>query len=63
MAFWANLLGYQATWFAVVWSAGRGTPTGAGTTLTKDAPPDALTVSRAKQMTLPGWTRPQKVKK
>ena len=26
MAFWANLLGYQATWFAVVWSAGRGTP-------------------------------------
>ena len=26
MTFWANLLGYQATWFAVVWSAGRGTP-------------------------------------
>jgi hypothetical protein len=26
MRFWANLLGYQATWFAVVWSAGRGTP-------------------------------------
>jgi hypothetical protein len=26
VAFWANLLGYQATWFAVVWSAGRGTP-------------------------------------
>lgn len=25
MAFWANLLGYQAIWFAVVWSAGRGT--------------------------------------
>lgn len=25
MASWANLLGYQATWFAVVWSAGRGT--------------------------------------
>lgn len=25
MAFWANLLGYQAAWFAVVWSAGRGT--------------------------------------
>ncbi|QIL20557.1 DUF2878 domain-containing protein [Thermomonas sp. HDW16] len=24
MAFWSNLLGYQATWFAVVWSAGRG---------------------------------------
>jgi hypothetical protein len=25
VAFWANLLGYQATWFAVIWSAGRGT--------------------------------------
>lgn len=24
MAFWGNLLGYQATWFAVAWSAGRG---------------------------------------
>lgn len=23
MAFWSNLLGYQAVWFAVVWSAGR----------------------------------------
>ena len=36
---------------------------GAGTTLTKDAPPDALTVSRAKQVTLTGWVRPQKAKK
>ncbi|MCG2576045.1 bifunctional UDP-N-acetylglucosamine diphosphorylase/glucosamine-1-phosphate N-acetyltransferase GlmU [Dechloromonas sp. XY25] len=42
---------------------GRGATLGAGTTLTKDAPPDALTVSRARQMTLPGWSRPQKVKK
>ena len=42
---------------------GRGATLGAGTTLTKDAPPDALTVSRAKQMTLTGWVRPQKVKK
>lgn len=24
MAFWTNLLGYQATWFTVVWSAGHG---------------------------------------
>jgi len=23
-AFWTNLLGYQATWFAVAWSAGQG---------------------------------------
>lgn len=42
---------------------GRGATLGAGTTLTKDAPPDALTVSRAKQLTLAGWQRPQKVKK
>ena len=26
MAFWSNLLGYQAAWFTVVWSAGRGMP-------------------------------------
>ena len=26
MAFWANLIGYQATWLAVVCSAGRGMP-------------------------------------
>ena len=42
---------------------GRGATLGAGTTLTKDAPPEALTVSRAKQVTLNGWQRPQKVKK
>ncbi len=42
---------------------GRGATLGAGTTLTKDAPADALTVSRAKQMSLTGWQRPQKVKK
>jgi len=44
-------------------TVGRGATLGAGTTLTKDAPPDALTVSRPRQMTLPGWQRPQKVKK
>ncbi len=42
---------------------GRGATLGAGTTLTKDAPADALTVSRAKQMSLTGWQRPHKVKK
>lgn len=26
MAFWRNLLGYQAAWFAATWSAGRGMP-------------------------------------
>ena len=44
-------------------TVGRGATLGAGTTLTKDAPPDALTVSRAKQVTLTGWVRPQKAKK
>ena len=42
---------------------GRGATLGAGTTLTKDAPPDALTVSRAKQLTLSNWSRPTKIKK
>jgi len=31
---------------------------GAGSTLTADAPPDALTLARARQVTLPGWKRP-----
>lgn len=44
-------------------TVGRGATLGAGTTLTKDAPPDALTFSRPRQMTLPGWERPKKVKK
>ncbi len=43
-------------------TVGRGATLGAGTTLTKDAPPDQLTVSRAKQMSIPGWKRPVKKK-
>ena len=39
---------------------GRGATLGAGTTLTKDAPPGELTISRAKQMIIPGWKRPVK---
>ncbi|TVO68135.1 bifunctional UDP-N-acetylglucosamine diphosphorylase/glucosamine-1-phosphate N-acetyltransferase GlmU [Denitromonas ohlonensis] len=39
---------------------GRGATLGAGTTLSKDAPADQLTVSRAKQITIPGWKRPVK---
>ncbi|MDR3352102.1 MAG: bifunctional UDP-N-acetylglucosamine diphosphorylase/glucosamine-1-phosphate N-acetyltransferase GlmU [Zoogloeaceae bacterium] len=39
---------------------GRGATLGAGTTLTRDAPPEALTVSRPRQTTLPAWKRPQK---
>ena len=41
-------------------TVGRGATLGAGTTLTKDAPPDTLTVSRARQLSLPGWKRPVK---
>ena len=44
-------------------TVGRGATLGAGTTLTRDAPPDALTVSRAKQISIPGWKRPIKVGK
>jgi len=44
-------------------TVGRGATLGAGTTLTKNAPPDTLTVSRAKQMSLSGWQRPIKEKK
>jgi len=39
---------------------GRGATLGAGTTLTRDAPPDALTLSRARQTTIEGWQRPVK---
>jgi bifunctional UDP-N-acetylglucosamine pyrophosphorylase/glucosamine-1-phosphate N-acetyltransferase len=41
----------------------RGATLGAGTTLTKDAPEGALTVSRAKQLTIEGWKRPVKTPK
>ena len=39
---------------------GRGATLGAGTTLTKDAPAGQLTLSRAKQVSIPGWHRPKK---
>ena len=41
----------------------RGATLGAGTTLTKDAEADTLTISRAKQLTVPGWKRPVKAEK
>ena len=34
--------------------------TGAGSTITKDAPEGKLTLARARQVTIEGWTRPQK---
>jgi len=39
---------------------GRGATLGAGTTLTRDAPADQLTVSRAKQLSIASWKRPVK---
>jgi bifunctional UDP-N-acetylglucosamine pyrophosphorylase/glucosamine-1-phosphate N-acetyltransferase len=38
----------------------RGATIGAGSTISKDAPPDALTVSRSRQTTVTGWKRPVK---
>ena len=42
---------------------GKGATLGAGTTLTKNAPAGKLTISRPKQLTIEGWTRPVKIKK
>jgi len=44
-------------------TVGKGATLGAGTTLTKDAPAGELTISRARQATIPGWKRPVKQKK
>lgn len=41
-------------------TVGKNATLAAGTTLTKNAPENALTLSRTKQMTLKGWNRPTK---
>ena len=41
-------------------TVGEGADIGAGSTVTKDAPPGQLTISRAKQVTIRGWKRPRK---
>jgi bifunctional UDP-N-acetylglucosamine pyrophosphorylase/glucosamine-1-phosphate N-acetyltransferase len=41
-------------------TVGQGATIGAGSTITKDAPADSLTLSRAKQVSIPGWKRPVK---
>lgn len=38
----------------------EGSTIGAGSTITKDTPPNELSLSRAKQMTVKGWQRPVK---
>ena len=44
-------------------TVGRGATLGAGTTLTRNAPAGQLTISRAQQVSIPGWTRPVKAPK
>jgi bifunctional UDP-N-acetylglucosamine pyrophosphorylase/glucosamine-1-phosphate N-acetyltransferase len=39
---------------------GKGATIGAGSTITQDAPPGELTLSRSKQLSVPGWQRPRK---
>ena len=39
---------------------GRGGTIGGGSTITKDTPPGALSVARAKQVSIANWQRPQK---
>ena len=43
-------------------TVGRGATIGAGSTITKDAPAEELTLSRSKQTTVDGWKRPSKKK-
>ncbi|GAB4263310.1 MAG: bifunctional UDP-N-acetylglucosamine diphosphorylase/glucosamine-1-phosphate N-acetyltransferase GlmU [Methylomicrobium sp.] len=42
---------------------GKNATIGAGSTITKDAPPEQLTLARAKQVTIPSWQRPVKKEK
>ena len=42
---------------------GQGATIGAGSTITKDAPADSLTLSRVRQVSIPGWKRPVKKEK
>ena len=41
-------------------TVGKGATIGAGSTITKDVPGDALTLSRARQTSIKGWKRPRK---
>jgi len=44
-------------------TVGKGATIGAGSTISRDAPPGELTVSRAKQISVKGWKRPVKKSK
>ena len=52
-------IGSDATLVAPVRLA-RGSYIGAGSTISKDTPPDQLTVGRARQVSVPGWRPPKK---
>jgi bifunctional UDP-N-acetylglucosamine pyrophosphorylase/glucosamine-1-phosphate N-acetyltransferase len=41
-------------------TVGAGATIGAGSVISKEAPEGQLTVSRARQVSLPGWQRPQR---
>lgn len=41
---------------------GEGSTIGAGSTITNDTPQEQLTLSRSRQVSVPGWKRPQKKK-
>ena len=43
-------------------TVGNGATIGAGSTITRDTPENALTLSRSKQTTVSGWKRPEKKK-
>jgi bifunctional UDP-N-acetylglucosamine pyrophosphorylase/glucosamine-1-phosphate N-acetyltransferase len=42
---------------------GKGADIGAGSTITKDVPEGKLSLSRSKQVSVPGWKRPEKANK
>ena len=44
-------------------SVGKGATIGAGSTISKDADPDQLTVARGRQVTVKGWKRPEKTRR
>lgn len=44
-------------------TVGKGATIGAGSTITKDTAEDQLTLSRAKQISVKGWQRPEKLSK
>ena len=55
-------IGSNASLVAPV-TVGRGATIGAGSVVTRDAPAGELSIARARQAVVPGWTRPVKATK